>query len=186
MAEIGYTPFGRKGTLVRLIVRRVPPRPAASSPSSPPTTTTPSSATGRARPLRSKPITAVTPRFKNVIRDLKYGVGLNHLPSGKFGANAAWLAFQVMAHNLGLWVNRLGLQGAPLRMKTLRCRYLISARSAHPFCPAPAAGPTLRLALAGGVSCGPYPPALFADARRRLRRTHHQEVAAEAGASLPG
>ncbi|MBU2604253.1 MAG: transposase, partial [Actinobacteria bacterium] len=33
-------------------------------------------------------------------------------------------AFQVMAHNLGLWVNSLGLQGTPLRMKTLRRRYL--------------------------------------------------------------
>src|SRR5450756_3192973 len=41
--------------------------------------------------------------IENTIRDLKYGVGLNHLPSGKFGANAAWLALQVMAHNLGLW-----------------------------------------------------------------------------------
>src|ERR1035437_8994856 len=62
--------------------------------------------------------------IENVIRDLKYGVGLNHLPSGKFGANAAWLSFQVMAHNLALWVNSLGLQGAPVRMKTLRHRYL--------------------------------------------------------------
>ena len=29
---------------------------------------------------------------ENAIRDLKYGVGLNHLPSGRFPANAAWLA----------------------------------------------------------------------------------------------
>ena len=35
---------------------------------------------------------------ENVIRDLKYGVGLNHLPSGRCAANAAWLAVQVMAH----------------------------------------------------------------------------------------
>ena len=35
---------------------------------------------------------------ENAIRDLKYGVGLNHLPSGRFPANAAWLAVQVMAH----------------------------------------------------------------------------------------
>jgi hypothetical protein len=35
--------------------------------------------------------------IENTIRDLKYGVGLNHLPSGRFGANAAWLAFNVMA-----------------------------------------------------------------------------------------
>ena len=39
--------------------------------------------------------------IENAIRDLKYGVGLNHLPSGCFPpANAAWLAVQVMAHNL--------------------------------------------------------------------------------------
>ena len=33
--------------------------------------------------------------IENAIRDLKYGVGLNHLPSGRFLANAAWLAVQV-------------------------------------------------------------------------------------------
>ena len=38
--------------------------------------------------------------IENTIRDFKYGVGLNHLPSGRFGANAAWLALNVMAHNL--------------------------------------------------------------------------------------
>jgi hypothetical protein len=36
--------------------------------------------------------------IENAIRDLKYGVGLNHLPSGKFAANGAWLAVQVTAH----------------------------------------------------------------------------------------
>jgi hypothetical protein len=40
---------------------------------------------------------------ENAIRDLKYGVGLNHLPSGRFAANAAWLAIQVIAHNLARW-----------------------------------------------------------------------------------
>ena len=35
-------------------------------------------------------------------QDLKHGVGLNHLPSGRFAANGAWLAVQVMAHNLVL------------------------------------------------------------------------------------
>ena len=33
--------------------------------------------------------------IENAIRDLKYGMALNHLPSGKFAANAAWLAVQV-------------------------------------------------------------------------------------------
>ena len=40
---------------------------------------------------------------ENAIRDLKYGVGLNQLPSGRFAANGAWLAVQVMAHNLARW-----------------------------------------------------------------------------------
>ena len=40
---------------------------------------------------------------ENAIRDLKYGVGLNHMPSGRFAANGAWLAVQVMAHNLARW-----------------------------------------------------------------------------------
>ena len=30
--------------------------------------------------------------IENAIRDLQYGVGLNHLPSGHFPTNAAWLA----------------------------------------------------------------------------------------------
>ncbi len=34
---------------------------------------------------------------ENAIRDLKYGVGLNHMPSGRFAANGAWLAVQVIA-----------------------------------------------------------------------------------------
>ena len=33
---------------------------------------------------------AATLEIENAIRDLKYGVGLNHLPSGRFAANAAW------------------------------------------------------------------------------------------------
>jgi hypothetical protein len=38
--------------------------------------------------------------IENAIRDLKYGMGLNHLPSGRFAANGAWLAIHVTAHNL--------------------------------------------------------------------------------------
>lgn len=37
---------------------------------------------------------------EQVIAELKSG-GLAHLPSSKFGANAAWTALSVMAHNLG-------------------------------------------------------------------------------------
>ena len=41
--------------------------------------------------------------IENAIRDLKYGVGLNHLPSGSFAANAAWLAVQLdFVHSTGV------------------------------------------------------------------------------------
>ena len=36
------------------------------------------------------------------IRDLKEGAGLDHIPSGHYHANAAWLACAVLAHNLGM------------------------------------------------------------------------------------
>jgi hypothetical protein len=61
---------------------------------------------------------------ENAIRDLKYGVGLNHLPSGRFGANGAWLALNVMAHNLSRWVGRIGLGDTTFTAtQTLRQRY---------------------------------------------------------------
>ena len=60
--------------------------------------------------------------IENAIRDLKYGMGLNHLPSGRFAANAAWLAVQVMAHNLARWTARLGLGAGIVTTKTLRRR----------------------------------------------------------------
>jgi hypothetical protein len=34
------------------------------------------------------------------IRDLKEGAGLEHVPSGQFFANGAWLCCAVLAHNL--------------------------------------------------------------------------------------
>ena len=60
---------------------------------------------------------------ENVIRDLKYGMGLNHMPSGRFAANAAWLAFNVFAHNLLRWLGQLGLRMA-LTAKSVRQRFL--------------------------------------------------------------
>ena len=49
-------------------------------------------------------------------------MGLNHLPSGKFAANGAWLAVQVMAHNLARWTARLGMGAGIVTAKTLRRR----------------------------------------------------------------
>ena len=45
------------------------------------------------------------------IRDLKEGTGLEHVPSGHYGANCAPLACAVLAHNIGHWTDTLA--GAP-------------------------------------------------------------------------
>jgi hypothetical protein len=63
---------------------------------------------------------------EDVIRDLKYGVGVNHLPSGRFCANAVWMTLNVIAHNLGRWVGRIGLgpKATSMTTKILRTRML--------------------------------------------------------------
>jgi Transposase DDE domain group 1 len=47
-------------------------------------------------------------RVELAIRDLKEGAGLEHCPSGRFFANAAWLSCAALAHNLIRWTARLG------------------------------------------------------------------------------
>ena len=42
------------------------------------------------------------------IRDLKEGAGMDHVPSGNFSANSAWLQCAVLAHNLIRWTATLG------------------------------------------------------------------------------
>lgn len=115
--------------------------------------------------------------IENTIRDLKYGVGLNHLPLGKFGVNAAWLAFQVMARNLGLWVGRLGLRGDTLRMKTLRSHYLYLlgrlTRSARRLFLALPAGLGLSSSTGRLVLCAPCPRRGPSDERRAERPCAH-------------
>ena len=70
--------------------------------------------------------------IENAIRDLKYGVGLNHLPSGRFPANAAWLAVQVIAHNLARWTARIGMGEQLVTTKTLRRRFFsLAGRLTH-------------------------------------------------------
>ena len=60
--------------------------------------------------------------IENAIRDLKYGVGQKTSPSGRFAANGAWLAVQVIAHNLARWTARIGLGEQLVTTKTLRRR----------------------------------------------------------------
>ena len=115
VAETTYTPFQHTGdaTAVRLIVRRVKPTPGSQLALFA-TYSYHAFITDRAGEMME--LEADHRRhaeIENAIRDLKYGVGLNHLPSGRFAANAAWLAVQVIAHNLARWTARLGLGAGP-------------------------------------------------------------------------
>jgi len=59
------------------------------------------------------------------IRDLKEGAGLNHCPSGRFFANAAWLVLAALAHNLVRWTASLGLDiDGPVVAATIRRRFI--------------------------------------------------------------
>jgi hypothetical protein len=122
VAEIAYQPFGKNRTY-RFIVRRVAPTPGSQL---------------WLKGLAYSYFAFITDRegemleleadhrqhaaVENVIRDLKYGLALNHMPSGKFGANAAWLALNVIAHNLTRWMGRLG-GFAIACLKAWRLRY---------------------------------------------------------------
>lgn len=59
------------------------------------------------------------------IKDLKYGMALNHFPSGNFCANAAWLWIQALSLNICRWLIRIGdpRQGV-LNARTVRRRIL--------------------------------------------------------------
>lgn len=52
------------------------------------------------------------------IRDLKEGAGMEHVPSGDFDANSAWLQCAVLAHNLIRWTATIG-QPAPVDRLTV-------------------------------------------------------------------
>jgi Transposase DDE domain group 1 len=61
---------------------------------------------------------------ENAIRDLKAGMALDHLPSGRFGANGAWLGFNVIAHNVVRWLSRIALQETLVTTTTVRTRHV--------------------------------------------------------------
>ena len=100
---------------------------------------------------------------EGAIRDLKYGMGLNHFPSGNFGANAAWLWIQALAHNVCRWLRQIGdpRQGV-LTAATLRRRIIAvpsPARVAAACCICPATGPGRGCLTGSWVGCrqSPHP-----------------------------
>ena len=124
VAETTYTPFAGEPDAkpVRLIVRRVKPTPGSQLAL---LTLYDYHAFVTDREGEMLELEADHRRhaeIENAIRDLKYGMGLNHLPSGRFGANGAWLTVQVIAHNLARWTARIGLGAGIVTTKTLRRR----------------------------------------------------------------
>ena len=124
VAETTYTPFADKkdAKSFRLIVRRVPPIPGSQLALFAIYDYHAFITDRDGETLELEADHRRHAEIENAIRDLKYGVGLNHLPSGKFAANAAWLAVQVMAHNLARWTARIGLGAGIVTTKTLRRR----------------------------------------------------------------
>jgi len=150
VAEVPYQPFGQKRSY-RMIVRRVAPTPGSQL---------------WLKGVAYSHFAFITDRegetleleadhrqhavVENVIRDSKYGLGLNHMPSGKFGANAAWLALNVVAHNL------LPVDGTPGRLRdrlpeSLAAPLLLSPWPPGRAWPTTAASTARGLAVAGGV-----------------------------------
>jgi hypothetical protein len=124
VAEASYRPFGRNGRVMRLIARRVRPTPGSQLALFCDWDYHAFVTDREGDTLRLEADHRRHAEVENVIRDLKYGVGRNHLPSGRFAANAAWLTLNVLAHNLARWTSRIGL-GEPLTTtKTVRTRYL--------------------------------------------------------------
>lgn len=124
VAEAPYAPFGKKGFPMRLIVRRVPPNPDSQLSLF---ANYGYHAFITDRPGNTLALEADHRRhaeIENTIRDAKYSLGLNHMPSGKFGANAAWLTLNAIAHNISRWISRLGFNETLVTTKTLRKRAL--------------------------------------------------------------
>ena len=125
VAETQYTPFQHESDAVpvRLIVRRVKPTPGSQLALLADYSHHAFITDREGDTLELEADHRRHAEIENTIRDLKYGVGLNHVPSGRFPANAAWMAVQVMAHNLARWTARIGLGEQPATTKTLRRRF---------------------------------------------------------------
>ena len=124
VAETTYTPFAdqRGAVPVRLIVRRVRPTPGSQLALFA-TYDYHAFITDRdGETLELEDDHRRHAEVENAIRDLKEGVGLDHLPSGRFAANGAWLAIAVMAHNVSRWTARLGLGEGIVTTRSLRRR----------------------------------------------------------------
>jgi hypothetical protein len=137
VAETTYRPFGAKGRPCRLIVRRVRPTPGSQLALFAEFSYHAFITDRAGAMLDLEADHRRHAEIENTIRDLKYGVGLNHLPSGRFGANAAWLALNVTAHNLARWTSRIGLEAKPSWPPTPSAAAIWPCPDGSPARPAP-------------------------------------------------
>ena len=133
MAETIYTPFQSEpdAAPVRLIVRRVKPTPGSQLALFA-TYSYHGCITDRdGETLELEADHRRHAEIENAIRELKYGVGPNHLPSGRFAANAAsgWPS-RWIPHNLTRWTARIGL-GEQLVTTNGQCGHHEFAGSTH-------------------------------------------------------
>ena len=124
VAETVYTPFRTEpdATPVRLVVRRVRPSPGSqlalfASYSYHAFIT---DRHGRHPGTGGRPSPPRRDRERHPRPQVRRGTQPS--PLGRFAANGAWLAVQVMAHNLARWTARLGLGEQIVTTKTLRRR----------------------------------------------------------------
>ena len=105
-------------------------------------------------------------RVELAIRDLKEGAGLEHVPSGHFFANAAWLVCAVLAHDLIRWTATLGELTAADHLtvaRTVRTRFFsvpgrLVSRSGMPTLRAPLEWPWAESFLRALILLRSLPP----------------------------
>ena len=161
VAETTYTPFQAEADAapVRLIVRRVKPAPGSQLALFA-TYSYHGFITDRdGETLELEADHRRHAEIENAIRDLKYGVGLNHLPSGRFPANGAWLAVQVMAHNLARWNSPHRPGSADRDHQDPQTTGLCLGRTDHPLGTPIDPASSTALALRGAVQPRPGPTA---------------------------
>jgi hypothetical protein len=174
VAEISYVPFAdeQDAAPVRLIVRRVRPTPGSQLALFTAYDYHPFITDREGPMLELEADHRRHAEIENAIRDLKYGMGLNHLPSGRFAANGAWLANQVMAHNQSPLDGEARSRGRDRDHQDAPPPAVRPGRAAHPVGPPPHAPPAGPLApgrrVHGPPSRGSGPSA----ARLTVSRTH--------------
>ena len=161
VAETSYRPFGKKAPLVRLVVRRVKPTPGSQLAL---LVDYAFHAFVTNRVGETVALEADHRRHaevENAIRDLKYGVGLNHMPSGSSGptppgwASTSWPTTWATGPAASASV-RASSPPTPSAGATCARPAASAGRPAAPPCTCLGTGPGPSSSSARWPSCGPW------------------------------